>query len=77
MDVVERLPRAHLGDVLGRVQVVGVGERHPQPLRQRGAHGRLARARDTHRDDRVVKRAHSGPVPRSDQSDSGQGVSES
>ena len=43
--VVERLAGGHLGDVGRRMKVVGVGERHPQPLRQRRADGRLAGAR--------------------------------
>ena len=49
--VVERLTGGHLGDVGGRVEVVGVGERDPQPLGQGRAHGRLAGAGDAHGDD--------------------------
>jgi len=39
--VVERLTSRHLGDVGLRMKIVGVGERHPQTLRQRRADGRL------------------------------------
>lgn len=35
--VVERVTGRHLGDVDRRVEVVGVGGRHPQALRERGA----------------------------------------
>ena len=49
--VVERLTGGHLVDVGRRVEIVGVGERHPQPLRQRRTDGRLAGARNAHDDD--------------------------
>src|SRR3984957_287728 len=41
----------HLRDVGGRVKVVGVGERHAQPLRHWGPARRLARSRLPHHDD--------------------------
>ena len=46
--VVERVAGGHLGDVGRRVEVVGVGERHPEPLGEGGAHGGLPRSRDPH-----------------------------
>jgi hypothetical protein len=49
--VVEGLTGRHLGDVGRWMKVVGVGERHPQALRQRRADGRLTGARDSHDDD--------------------------
>ena len=49
--VVERVPGRHLGDVGRRVEVVGVGERHAQPLRERRADGRLPRTGHAHDDD--------------------------
>jgi len=43
--VVEGSAGSHLGDVGRWMKVVGVGERHPQALRQRCADGRLTGAR--------------------------------
>ena len=50
--VVEGLAGRHLLDVGGRVEVICVGERHPQALRQRRAHRRLTGAGYAHDDDR-------------------------
>jgi hypothetical protein len=33
------------------MEIIGVGERHPQALRQRGADGRLSGARNSHDND--------------------------
>ena len=49
--VVEGLAGGHLGDVGRRVEVVGVGERHPQPLGEGRADGGLAGAGHPHHDD--------------------------
>ena len=49
--VVQRLPGGHLGDVGRRVQVVGVLERHVQPLGEGGSDGGLAGAGDPHDDE--------------------------
>src|SRR5271165_925870 len=42
--VVKGLTGGHLGDVGRRVEVVGVGERYPQPLRQRRPDRRFPRS---------------------------------
>ncbi len=43
--VVEGVAGGHLGDVGGGMEVVGVGERHPHPLRQRGTRRSTCRTR--------------------------------
>ena len=53
--VVERLAGGHLRDVRRGVEVVGVGERHPQALRDRGADGRLAGPGHAHDDEKGVR----------------------
>ena len=46
--VVQRVAGRHLGDVRRRVEVVGLGVRHAEPLGEQGADRRLARARHPH-----------------------------
>jgi hypothetical protein len=49
--VIKGLTGRHLGDVGGRMKVVGIRERHPKALRQCRADGRLSGARNSHDDD--------------------------
>src|SRR6185312_4871050 len=49
--VVERVTGRHLGDVGLRMEIVGVGERYTQALRQCCPNGRLAGARHPHNND--------------------------